>query len=134
MNWLAGISVAFVILIGIVVMVELVAMTVLLLVLKNLLQEIRERVDPLIAKANVLLATANEMAQTLQERSEHIAERTAETNDIISNRMEKTTGLIQHVVADPIIGGIATIEGLRRGYTTWRVLRQLRRAKKQETE
>ncbi len=109
-------------------------MTALLLVLKTLLQEIRERVDPLIAKANTLLSTANEMAQTVQERTEHIAERTSDTTDVISNRMEKTTGLVQRAVANPIIGGLAAVDGIRRGYHTWRVLRKQRRTKKRDQQ
>ncbi len=74
------------------------------------------------------------MAQTVQERTEHIAERTAETTDAISNRMEQTSGLMQNAVANPIIGGIAAVEGLRRGFHTWRVLRKQRSHEKKREQ
>ena len=96
--------------------------------MKNLVEEIRERIDPVITKANNLLITVNEMAETVQDKTEHIAGSAAHTTDVIGARMERTSGFMQQMVASPIIRGIAFTEGLGAGIATWRKLRRSRKA------
>ena len=120
-------AVVGVILIGVLLVVELIVVTTLLMVVKKLVAEIREHLDPLVAKANTLLITANEMAETVQDRTEHIAEQAAHTTSVVGNRVETASRLVQRLIAMPIINGSAAVAGVRRGIGIWRRLRRARR-------
>ncbi|HEY3376149.1 MAG TPA: DUF948 domain-containing protein, partial [Armatimonadota bacterium] len=119
-------AIVIMIVLGIIVVIQMIAITVLLLVAKNLVQAIRERIDPLITKVNSLLLTANELAQTVQGKTEHIAEKAAHTSDVVADRVERTSGLVQGMVAAPIIHSAAFAEGIARGVRSWRAARQRR--------
>jgi hypothetical protein len=119
-------AVVTIIVLGVLVVIQMIAITALLFVIKNLAQEIRERVEPLVVKVNDLLLTANEVAQTVQGKTEHIAEKTAHTADVVTDRVEKTSGLLQGLLSSPIIRGAATATGMSRGYQAWREARQKR--------
>lgn len=117
-------AIVIMIVLGLIVVIQMIAITALLLVLKNIAQEIRERVDPLLAKVNSLLITANDMAQTVQGKTEHIADRATQTSDVVATGIERTTHLLQRVIAAPIIGGSAFSAGVARGLQAWRSARR----------
>lgn len=129
-TWLALIMVAGMVFVGLIVIAQLVLVSVLLVVVKNLVEAMREHLDPVIAKTNAVLITLGDMAQTVQGKTEHIAERTAETTDVVSDRVEKASGLLQQAFAAPIIGGAAMAAGISKGVETWR----RRRAQRHQQE
>ena len=116
-----------IIIIGLTAVAVLIVATVLLLVVKNLVMEVRERLDPLAAKANTLLITANEMADTVQNRTEHIADQAVHTSTAVGNRVETTSRLLERILAVPVIKGSAAVAGVRSGIRIWRELRRDRR-------
>lgn len=124
--WIVVVALAGAILTGVLLVLELFALTVLILAIKNLVQELREHADPLISKANSLMVTANEVAGTVQGQTEHIAETTAHTTDVVANRVERTSRLLQNVVTSPIIASSAAMAGVRRGLAVWRAVRDRR--------
>ncbi len=126
-TWISIAAVIAIVVIGLIVVVQMIAITALLFVVKNLAEEIRERIDPLISKTNSLLLTANEIAQSVQGKTEHIAEKTAHTTDVLTDRVEKLSGLLQILIASPIIHGAAFMEGISRGFSVWHGLRKRRK-------
>ncbi len=115
------------IVIGIVLLVEIFIITALMLTLKNLISELRERMDPLIDKTNQLLITANEVAASIQERTEHLADRASHTGDAVGAGVERAAQTVQRVIAAPVVTGTAVAAGLRRGWAIWRARRAARR-------
>ncbi len=132
MNGLGIAAVIVVVVLGIIVMIQMVLLTALLIVIKNLAQEIRERLDPLLDKTNALLITANEIGQTVQTNTENIAERAARTTDVVADHVEKTSALFQRIIAAPLFGGAALSSGLREAMHAWRMARVQRRQKQNE--
>lgn len=116
-----------IIVLGFLVLIQMVAMTVLLLAMKNLTQEINEQLNPLISKVNSLLTILNGMVQNVQEKTEHIVDKTAQTNDEVQNRIVSIAELLQQLTASPMIQGAAAIAGLAKGVSTWRMKRQQRK-------
>ena len=123
-----------IIVLGFLVLIQMVAMTVLLLAMKNLTQEINEQLNPLISKVNSLLTIFNGMAQNVQEKTEHIVDKTAQTNDEVQNRIMSIAELLQQITASPMIQGAAAIAGLTKGVSTWRMKRQQRKEPQEKDE
>ena len=115
------------IVLGIIVVIQMVLITALLVVLRNLVQEIRERADPMLTKATILLETANDIGVNLQQRSEQVSGRVADTTDVVGGSIEKISRLAQLAVAAPVIGGAAMTEGLLSSIRVWRAARMRRR-------
>lgn len=120
-------AVITIVIIGVVLIVQMFFMTAMLLSIRNLTQELRENIDPILARTNSLVATATETVELLQKRTGHIADQAAHTSDVVSDRVEKTTDLVQKIISVPLIGGFAGIAGLFRGLQTWQTLRAQRR-------
>ena len=114
-GWIVGAAVVSIIVLGIVVLVELAVMTSLLMVLRNLIGEARERLEPLLDKAEDVLDAARSTAQDVQSKAGHISEKTAQTTDAVSDRVEKVSEVIHRLVAAPLVHGAAIGEGVRRG-------------------
>jgi uncharacterized protein YoxC len=131
-TWIVVTAVIVIIVIGLIAVVQMIAIAALLFVIKNLAEEIRERVDPLISKVNSLLVTANEIAQNVQGKTEHITDKAAQTTDVLSNRVEKLSGFMQGVVTAPVIKGSAMMEGVVRGFRVWRGLRKRREVEREQ--
>lgn len=129
-GWLSVSAVIMMVLVGLIVVLELVAVTALLMVIKQLIEQLREHLDPLATKLNSLLMTANEVAETVQEKTERIAGKAEHTAGTVTDNVEKTSNFFTKVITSPVIGVVAAGEGLRRGLLTWRALRteRLRRA------
>ncbi|MHB9132136.1 MAG: DUF948 domain-containing protein [Armatimonadota bacterium] len=132
LDGLSGTAIVSMIVIGFLVAVELIALTVLFVAIQKLVRDIYERMDPLAVKVNTLMDTVNDLAQNVQSKTEHIAEKTAKTTDDVSERVEKTSELMQGVVATPIIKGMALMEGLVRGTATWSRLRRAHAARRRQ--
>jgi hypothetical protein len=121
-------AVIIMIVLGLLVVIQMIAITALLLMMKTLAQEIREQVEPVAAQVRMLMQTVNELAKTLQGKTEHIAETTAGTTDVVADRVKKTTLLLQRLLVSPLISGAATTEGIVRGVKAWRQERHRRHA------
>ncbi|HOF89206.1 MAG TPA: hypothetical protein PLZ36_14050 [Armatimonadota bacterium] len=119
-DWIVGTAVVSIIVLGVVVLVELLVVTALLYLLRNLIAEARERMEPLLDKAEALLETARVTAQDVKQKAEHIGEKTAHTTDVVGDRVEKVSAVIHRLVAAPLVQGAAIGEGVRRGVREWR--------------
>lgn len=128
MNGFEITAVSIIIVLGIIVIIQMIAITALLFVLKNLAQQIREHIDPLLTKANTLLITVNDIAQTVQGKTERISETTAHTAEVVADRVQKTSGLLQRLIAAPLIAGAAAGRGMISGVQAWRTMRHVRRS------
>lgn len=126
-NGIAIAAVIAIVVIGLIVVVQMIALAALFFILKNLAEEMRERLDPLIARTNALLITLTEMTQSMQGKAEHIADTTAHTTDLLADRIDRLSGLLQRMVGLPIIGAAAMMEGVASGIGAWRGLRRRRR-------
>lgn len=115
------------IVIGALLAAELVALTALLIVVQDLVRNIRERMDPLLEKAEALADTLNGMAQTVQSRTEHIAETTANASAAVADRVKRTSSVLQRMLLCPLISSAAAAQGVGSAVTAWRSLKRLRR-------
>ena len=120
-------AVISIIIIGVLLVVQMFVVTALLLAVKNLMADLRERVDPLVSKAETLLSTANTMAETVQDRTERIADQAAQTTDSLGAGVAMTSRVVQQLIAMPMVRGSAVMAGLRSGLATWRTLRRDRK-------
>ena len=133
MNGLGIAAIIVVVVLGLIVVIQMVLVTALLIVIKNLAQEIRERIDPLIDKTNALLITANEIGQTVQGKTESIGTQSVKTTEVVAGHVEKIAALLQYIVAAPLIGGAAWSSGVSQAVATWRQARARRRTPPSES-
>jgi uncharacterized protein YoxC len=122
-NALVVAAVVFIILIGLILIVELFAVLALLLTTRRMLEELHVQLHPLATQTQQLLKTAAEMAQTFQENTEHIATRTVQASDSVNDGIDRISRLAQKVVATPIFYGLGAFAGLRQGVAAWRTRR-----------
>lgn len=115
------------IVLGIIVVIQMVLISSLLVILRNLAQELRERANPLINRAAELLETANDIGHNVQHRSAQVSGKVADTTDVVGDSIAKTTRVIQHVAASPVIGAAALSEGIAATIAAWRSARKCRK-------
>lgn len=131
MNAFITASIIAMLIIGVIVIAELIAVTVLLLSLRRLVQEVAKRVDPVLRKTSHLLSDAEDMTKKVRHATDRISARAEQVSDRVAERVDRTTGLMQQVVSWPIIGTLAMVAGVRRGVRTWRMIRRGRKDHRQ---
>ncbi len=113
-------AIVVLILIGILLVIELFAMTALLLSIKNMSDKIQEDIVPLLEKGGQLLDTMNKVAEDVQRKSERVTETTAHTAETISEGLADTSRIAQKVVTTPIFSGMALFTGVKRAFAIWK--------------
>jgi len=112
-------AVVFEIVIGLLVLAQLVALAVLAMMMKNLVVQISEHIDPLIEKTNSLLIVANEIAQTVQDKTERIADKAATTTDRVAERADATSKVVHRAITTPIIQSAGFVAGVQAAMRQW---------------
>lgn len=125
-TWLGTAAVVAVIVIGLLLVIQLVIMSVLILAITRLVQEARERMDPLVTKVDHLLAVVGATAEHAQGKANTAIDATSKATTTVAGGVEKTGRLAQRVVAWPIVAVLAASDGLKTGYQTWRDARRRR--------
>ena len=125
-DWFLIAVLIMIFIVGVVVVVELFILTALLIEVKRLAGDMRENVSPVIDKVSMLVEMVTSTMQTVQSSTEHIATTTAHTSDIVTNRVERTSDLVQQVVAAPFIGGMSLAHGIVDGVRAWQSQRRRR--------
>jgi predicted PurR-regulated permease PerM len=123
-TWLGTAAVITVVLIGLLLVIQLVIMSVLILTITRLLQEVRERIDPLISKADQVLAVVSATAEHAQSKVNTAVDATSKATVSVAGGVEKTTRVAQRVVLWPFVTVLAAADGLRSGVRTWRDARR----------
>jgi len=132
-------SIIAITIIGLVLVAELVAVTMLLLRAKNLVQDVRGRIDPVVNESTHLLHTANDVANTVKVNSQRIAGTVSETTDKvattvagvtdkITERVDRTTAQMRATSSDTIrriTPPLATIVALFAGFRAIAMLQRL---------
>jgi len=105
----------------------LAVVAVTLVKLQTKLEEITERVDPLLTKTDTLLNVAEEKLRVVGDRAETLLTTGEEIAVTVQERVEKTTGTVQRTVNAPIIQANAVMTGLSRAWATFGALSEKKR-------
>ncbi|HEX2950223.1 MAG TPA: DUF948 domain-containing protein [Armatimonadota bacterium] len=107
--------------IGLLVIAELVALTLLFSRISGLAQQIRNRIDPVVTESTHLLHTANDVASTVKDNTQKVTGKVADVTDNIASRVDNTSLTVQRVAtatleqlsSPPIITALAIFAGFR---------------------
>jgi hypothetical protein len=113
--------------IGLIVVIELGVLIVLISALSRLTGAVRDRVDPLVHDTQRILDKADGVATTVRDRTEKVTESVATMTTNVATRIDRTTALLERVIAIPTIALLSAGAGLARGYAAWRKRREARR-------
>ena len=109
----------FVILFGMITVGLLGAVAFALNKMVSLLNTVTEKLDPLIVKASDTIDTVNRVTVTVGEKADHILTRGETLTDSVSDKVEKTAGIVQTAVTTPLINLSSLITGLSRGFAAY---------------
>lgn len=130
-------SIIAVVIIGLVLVAELVAVTILLLRARDLVQKVRDRVDPVVNESTLLLHKANDVAGTVKDGTQRVTssvagltERMSGVTSNVVNRVDRTTAQMQRVssatakraMSPPFLTAIAILAGIRAAATIQRAI------------
>ena len=111
--------VAFYILTALLLVVLLGMVVFLIVKLNALLEEYRQKVDPLLAKIDTVLTVTSEKVTTIGAKAEEILTQGEEITEMVHSRVDTTTYAVQRTVFTPLIGVNSLIAGLKRGAETF---------------
>lgn len=130
MTTLTVVSLIAIAIIGLLVVAELVAMTVLLGRVVKLTQQVRDRVDPVATQATQLLRTTNDVANTVKTDVRRVADRVtdmtghlAAVTDHLTTRVDTTSARLQamtttamdRLTSPPVLTALTLFAGLQVG-------------------
>jgi hypothetical protein len=97
----------------------LAVIAVALVKLQAKLDEVVERVDPLLGKADTLLVVAEDKLRIVGDRAESLLTTGEEIAVTVQDRVDKTTGTVQRTVNAPLIQANALRAGLSQAWQTF---------------
>ena len=109
----------FVILFGLITVGLLGAVAFVLNKMVTLLNTVTEKLDPLIVKASDTIDTVNRVTVTVGEKADHILTRGETLTESVSDKVEKTAGIVQTAVTTPLINLSSLITGLSKGFAVY---------------
>lgn len=83
--------------------------------LVKLLDTITNKLDPVIVKATDTIETVQRVTASVGEKADHILSRGEMMTDSVSDRVEKTAGVVQQAVTGPLINLSSLISGVTKG-------------------
>lgn len=83
--------------------------------LVKLLDTITNKLDPVIVKATDTIETVQRVTASVGEKADHILSRGETMTDSVSDRVEKTAGVVQQAVTGPLINLSSLISGVTKG-------------------
>lgn len=123
-------AIVAVIVIGLLLVIELLAAIMILLKVRGMAQEIRDRVDPLISDSRRLLHTVNDVADHVKQHTEKVGDSVSSLTEHLAERVDRTSESVQQaagaavrrVAASPLLSAFALFAGLRVTTTLLRAL------------
>jgi len=98
----------------------IVGIAVALFILNGKLEQLTERVHPLIDKANGTLARVEAMTAQVSERVNVVLDQTGRLVEDVTQKVETTTSIAEETIAQPLIGAASVMAGLSRGWDTYK--------------
>ena len=95
------------------------AMALALTKLVKLLDTVTNKLDPVIAKASDTIETVQRVTTNVGEKADQILTKGEALTDNVSDRVEKTAGVVQHAVTEPLINLSSLITGLSKGFSVY---------------
>ena len=95
------------------------AMAFALMKLVNLLDKIVGKIDPVIAKATDTIETVQRVTTNVGEKADQILTKGEALTDNVTDRVEKTAGVVQKSVTGPLITLSSLITGVSKGFSVY---------------
>jgi len=95
------------------------AMAFALMKLVSLLDKVVSKIDPVIAKATDTIETVQRVTTNVGEKADQILTKGEALTDNVSDRVEKTAGVVQKSVTEPLIKLSSLITGVSKGFSVY---------------
>ena len=95
------------------------AMAFALMKLVSLLDKVVSKIDPVIAKATDTIETVQRVTANVGEKADQILTKGEALTDNVSDRVEKTAGVVQKSVTEPLIILSSLITGVSKGFSVY---------------
>ena len=95
------------------------AMAFALMKLVSLLDKVVSKIDPVIAKATDTIETVQRVTANVGEKADQILTKGEALTDNVSDRVEKTAGVVQKSVTEPLIKLSSLITGVSKGFSVY---------------
>jgi len=95
-------------------------LTVALWLIRGKLNELTQKVDPLIARATEILGRAEQLTGEVQRRTEQVLDQTASLVDSVTKKVDTTTAIAEETISQPLIGAASLVAGISRGVEAYR--------------
>ena len=87
--------------------------------LVSLLDKVVSKIDPVIAKATDTIETVQRVTTNVGEKADQILTKGEALTDNVSDRVEKTAGVVQKSVTEPLIKLSSLITGVSKGFSVY---------------
>ena len=87
--------------------------------LVKLLETVVNKLDPIVAKATDTIETVQRVTTNVGEKADQILTKGEALTDDVSGRVEKTAGVVQHAVTEPLINLSSLITGISKGFAVY---------------
>ena len=118
----AGALTAIFIFVGIFALITVVLLGAVAFALNKITKQVdilTGKIDPIIVKTTDTLDTVNRVTMIVGEKADHILTRGETLTDNVSDRVEKTAGVVQNAVTTPLINLSGMIAGVTKGVSVW---------------
>ena len=95
------------------------AMAFALMKLVSLLDKVVSKIDPVIAKATDTIETVQRVTTNVGVKADQILTKGEALTDNVSDRVEKTAGVVQKSVTEPLIKLSSLITGVSKGFSVY---------------
>ena len=95
------------------------AMAFALMKLVSLLDKMVSKIDPVIAKATDTIETVQRVTTNVGVKADQILTKGEALTDNVSDRVEKTAGVVQKSVTEPLIKLSSLITGVSKGFSVY---------------
>lgn len=95
------------------------AMAFALMKLVSLLDKVVSKIDPVIAKATDTIETVQRVTTNVGEKADQILTKGEALTDNVSDRVEKTAGVVQKSVTEPLTKLSSLITGVSKGFSVY---------------
>jgi len=85
----------------------------------GLLNTATEKLDPVIVKATGVIETVQRVTTNVGEKADQILTKGETLTDDVSERVEKTAGVVQSAVTGPLINLSSLIAGVTKGFSVY---------------
>jgi len=87
--------------------------------LVKLLDTVTNKLDPVIVKATAAIDTVQRVTTNVGEKADQILTKGEALTDNVSDKVEKTAGVVQQTVTGPLINLSSLITGVSKGFSVY---------------